>query len=496
MITYEKFCQIKSLAQTEGFSAAQIARHTGINEKTVRRWLAMSGYQQRPGVKRPSKLNPFKSVIKRWLEQADFTAIQICQKLRTAGYTGGKSLVSDYVASMRPSRHRAYRTLTFAPGDVAQVDWGTYESVQVGSSRRKLSFLTVVLGYSRMLYVEFFLQERMEHFLAGLQNAFLYFGTVPRTLMVDNLKCAVFEHRPGLEPVFNARFIDFVSHYGSSAFACNPRRPNEKGQVESGVKYVKGNFLNGMDLSQLPNIDPQGAINGQARGWMENIANVREHWELKKRPIDLYNTDQVAMLPLNLVPYDNGITISARVSKRCRVIYDTNRYSVPPRFASRKVNVHAYHDRICIYYQGELIAAHVRSYDRNQQIVDQDHQTELDLEFNRGKQADTLVKFQELDEAAPAFLAQLRNTRFGFLHHVRKILALVEIHGRQAVVEAMHLAIQAEAYSAESILNLIDRRARQAEGKDFVGTISATAQSRALLDIRLPPPNLGQYQFK
>ena len=125
------------------------------------------------------------------LQAHAFTAAQILVRLREQGFAGGYSIVKDYVRSIRPPKSRAYLTLAFAPGECAQVDWGSYGSVAVGNTRRRLSFFAMVLCYSRMLYVEFTVSQSLEHFLACHKNAFDFFGHVPKKIMVDNLKSAV-----------------------------------------------------------------------------------------------------------------------------------------------------------------------------------------------------------------------------------------------------------------------------------------------------------------
>jgi transposase len=103
-------------------------------------------------------------------------------------------------------------TLSFAPGECAQVDWGEYGSVAVGETRRKLSFFVMVRCYSRMTYVEFTLSQKMEQFLACHQHAFEFFGNrVPKNIMVDNLKSAILRRLVGEAPVFNPRYLDFSS---------------------------------------------------------------------------------------------------------------------------------------------------------------------------------------------------------------------------------------------------------------------------------------------
>jgi hypothetical protein len=121
----------------------------------------------------------------------------------------------------------------------------------------------------------------MEHFLTFHQNAFAAFGGVPGKVMVDNLKSAVLQRLVGVAPVLNPRYVDFARHYGFEIAPCNVRRGNEKGRVESGVGYVKKNFLSGLELADFT------AIQAAGRQWLDTIANVRIHNETRQRPIDL-----------------------------------------------------------------------------------------------------------------------------------------------------------------------------------------------------------------
>ena len=149
-------------------------------------------------VPRPSKLDPYKPLIRQWLEHYPYSGTQIFQRLGDAGYTGGISIVREYVQKVRPKTAPAFLTLHFEPGECAQVDWGHYGSVNVGNTRRQLSFFVLVLCYSRMLYVEFTVSQTLEHFLGCHLNAFEALGgRVPSRIMVDNLKSAVLRRLSG-----------------------------------------------------------------------------------------------------------------------------------------------------------------------------------------------------------------------------------------------------------------------------------------------------------
>ena len=268
MIDYATLCAIRD-GIAQHLTPHQLADGLGLDIKTVRHW-SDRPYTRRARVPRSSKLDPFKGRIVGWLDAHPLTVQQVFQRLRDAGYDGGISIVKDYVHTIRPRAREAFLTLAFAPGELAQVDWGEFGAIAVCNTRRRLSFFVMVLAWSRQMYVEFTLSQTMEHFLAAHINAFNALG-VPRKVMVDHLRAAVLRHVRG-EPVqFNPRYLDFARHYGFEIVACNVANGNEKGRVERGVGYVKGNFLSGLDLPDF------AALNPAVQVWLESVANVRLH---------------------------------------------------------------------------------------------------------------------------------------------------------------------------------------------------------------------------
>ena len=201
MIDYETYMKIKSYHEKDGLNCNQIAGIMGLTFKTVNKWLNEKRYHMRKSTGRSSKLDPFKNLILQMLEKYPYSAAQIFLRIKDNGFDGGSTIVQDYVRKVRPPKTKAYLKLSFAPGECAQVDWGSYGSVNVGSTRRRLSFFAMVLCYSRMMYVEFTVSQTMEHFLVCHQNAFDFFGSVPKKIMVDNLKSAVLKRIVGQAPV-------------------------------------------------------------------------------------------------------------------------------------------------------------------------------------------------------------------------------------------------------------------------------------------------------
>jgi transposase len=483
MISYELFCHIRQLAE-EQLNAAQIATQLHLDSKTVTKWMARAKYQQRQKVKRPSKLDPFKGQIVTLLEAHPYTSQQIFQRLKSQGYTGGYSILKELVGLLRPVRKSAYLTLAFAPGQCAQVDWGSFGWVQVGSTRRRLSFFVMVLCYSRLLYVEFTLGQSMEWFLACHQHAFEFFGGTPEKVMIDNLKTGVLSHPLGGATQFHPRYLDFAAHYGFKPVACGVRQANEKGRVENAVGYIKGNFLAGL---AIPGFD---ALGPAANQWLREVANVRLHGETRRQPLELFAEEKPRLRPLPVLAYDPALIKTVPVSSRCRVNFDANHYSIPSLYAGQKLTLKVYPDRLCFFYREKLIATHVRSFERRQDVRNPDHERELVAQRIRARQQTLLAAFLNLTPQAQLYYRKLEEKRLNPPHHVQKIVALSELYGPDQVARAIADAIAFEAYGCDYIANLLQQR------QTDPATPAALHLTRRqdLLDLELPPSDLSPYQ--
>ncbi len=485
MINYETFCKIRDYHEQRGLKTEQIAQALGLDGRTVAYWLDEPRYRPRQSTPRASKLDPYKSQIVQWLEFHPYSAQQVLQRLREEGFGGGYSIVKEYVREIRPRRAPAFLTLSFAPGECAQIDWGQYGSVAVGETRRKLSFFVMVLCYSRMMYVEFTLSQKMEQFLVCHQHAFEFFGNrVPKKIMVDNLKSAVLRRLTGQAPVFNPHYLDFAHHAGFTIKPCNVRKGNEKGRVESGVGYTKKNLLNGLEISDFSILNPA------TRVWLETIANVRIHGETHKRPVDLFKEEQPRMQVAPAHPYDIGTVLSVRASSRFRVSLDANRYSVPAEYASTPLTLKVYPDRLCIYHREKLVARHPRCYDRYQDKEDPDHPKALLAQRRNAREQKLLGRFLTLSPKAEAYYQALEQRRLNPRHHVQKIVALSEIYGTEALARAMEDAFVFQAFSCEYIANLLESRKRLLPEP---GALHLTRR-QDLLDLEMPEPDLSLYE--
>lgn len=485
MIDYETYCKIVELHQRHELKPTQIARMLSLDVRTVVRWIEEGAYRQRRTERQTSKLDPYKPRIVQWLETYNYTGVQILRMLREAGYEGGTTILNDYIAKIRPRKVKAYLTLHFTPGECAQVDWGEYGSVNVGNTRRRLSFFVMVLCYSRMMYVEFTVSQKMEHFLGCHQNAFNFFGAVPGKIMVDNLKSAVIRRLIGKAPVYNPRYMDMANHFGFKIAACNIGAGNEKGRVENAVGYVKKNFLGGLDIPDFRCVNPA------ARQWLDTVANVRVHGATKKKPVEMFKTEKPAMRRLPEMPYDVSVIHQVRATNRFRVVLDTNRYSVPSEYAGERLTLKAYPDRICIYQNNKLIAQHPRSYDRHQDFEHPDHPRALLAQRRSARNQKLLMRFLTLSQKAEDYYKQLSARRMNPGHHIRQIVALSEIYGAEKVARAIEDAFTFQAFSCEYIANILEQRERIMPEP---GALHLTRR-QDLLDMEIPEPDLSIYEI-
>lgn len=478
--------QINDLS-ADGLGIRAVARRLGIHRKTVRAGLDAARPPTASPARRGSIIDPHRGwLLARMQQYPEARASNLFRQLAERGYEGGYSLVKQTVAELRPRTKKAYLTLSFAPGECAQVDWGAWQGVDVPGGRRRLSFFVMVLCHSRMMYAEFFFGEAMEYWLRAHRNAFEVFGGVPERVMVDNCKTAVLKaRRGGSAPEFNPAYEDFARHYGFRISACNPGRPNEKGRVENAVGYIKSGFLAGREPCCPEALGPALA------DWTANVANVRVHGTTGKRPRDVFEqVERGALSPLPAGPHDCSVAEVRVADSRFRVTVDDNRYSVPSASASRKVQVFRHVDRIVVRsLDGDPLADHPRSFGRKQEIADPDHERALVLEMRHSRDRRRLTLFLAPGPDAPVYLAALRDRRPAWRDHVDRICALAEIHGRDALVRALADTTESEAFGADYVCNLLEARTRFAPEP---GPLHVTRRSD-LLELDLPEPDLNVY---
>lgn len=316
MYGWERLVLLKHLLE-QGLSKTAIAAQLNVSRRVIYHWLR-TGQLDRdvdgpapPRIRKagPTKLSPFHAIIAMRLETyPELSAVRLFDEVRAAGYQGGISQLREYVQAVRP-RPPVEEVVRFEtpPGHQGQVDFATYRFPW--GTRHGLQ---VVLGYSRLLWVQFYPRETMRVVMRGLEAAFTYFGGVPRELLFDQMKAVILhDDRPNDGRLLeNPEFLRFAAHWGFRIRACRPYRAQTKGKVERPVSYIRRNFLYGREF--LGDAD----LNGQALTWLDHTANVRVHGTTQERPRERFERDERAvLLPLAAHPYQSLVLAPERLTR-------------------------------------------------------------------------------------------------------------------------------------------------------------------------------------
>ncbi len=330
----------------QGKSIAGIAKELGIDRKTVRKIRdKVSGI----GVKTPvmikgSKLDPYKDEIIFYIERG-LSAVLICEKLiAERGVDITYSGVKKYVRKLKGSKH-LHIPIVSPPGKESQVDFGYAGYFNDNGKKVKVWVFCMRLGYSRYDFYELVTDQSVPTFMNCHIHAFEYFGGVPEIVKIDNLKSGVL-HANFYEPEFQHEYVSMLLYYGSHPLACRVRKPEEKGKVESAVKYVKNNFLKSLDTKDL-NIAKKRLIE-----WMENKCNMRIHGTTRKVPRRAYlEEEKPYMLKLPINRYETYVIEKRRVNNYSHISFKYNYYSVPYKYIGEEVSLKAGRNILRIYSQ-------------------------------------------------------------------------------------------------------------------------------------------------
>jgi len=361
MLTPATQAEILRLHFSEKLSRRMIARRLKTHRKTVRDVIERRQVRLIAGERDPraSILEPHYARIQNLLDDApERSSVNILQQLRDAGYTGGISILRDYVRSLRPKpQPEAFLDLDFAKGEAAQVDWGEFGDV-FGNGTLVHAFV-MVLCWSRLLYLEFTLRETLPTLLRCYERALRFFGGRCREYWHDNMPTVMAE-RLGQLKRFTVGFQAYAGFHGFKPILCGVRKANEKGRVEDGVKLVRHQFWPGRTFIDIDD------INSQAIDWRDRFANRREHETTHKIPELMVEQERSALLPLRSEPYDTDDVISCKVSPFFRVGFETNEYSVP-------WTLRADDKQVRVFYGRTRVTGHERSYLKHQKIKNPAH---------------------------------------------------------------------------------------------------------------------------
>jgi transposase len=406
-IGVELEAQILRYYHVEKWRCGTIARQLHVHRGTVQRVLAQAGLPRIGAVLRPSQIDAYLPFIHETLKKfPSLTASRLYAMVYERGYRGSNDHFRHLISLHRPRPvAEAYLRLRTLPGEQGQCDWAHFDHLQIGRARRPLMAFVMVLSWSRQIYLRFFLDARMDSFLAGHAGAWAAWSGLPRIVLYDNLKSAVLE-RQGDAIRFNPTLLAFAAHYRYEPRPVAVYRGNEKGRVERAIRFVRENFFAARKFVDLDDLNAQAAL------WCAGPAADRPCREDPTITVrEAFAREQPSLLALPANPYPCELQLAVKVNKTPYVRFDLNDYTIPHTHVRRTLTVRADPHQVRILDGADLLATHVRSYDRGAQI---EIATHIDALVARKREARHHRGLDHLARAAPASQAlMLRAAELG-----------------------------------------------------------------------------------
>jgi transposase len=358
----------------EGLSILAISNLTGYDRKTIRKYLlgpeARPFYGPRPAPE--SKLEPFKAYLGERLQVGVWNGRVLLRELRSRNYTGGYTILTDWLRPQREAAHAiAVRRFETAPGKQARVDWGHLGSLGTGGKDQQLWGFAITLGYSRRMMAEAATDQKLGTLLRMHERAFQEWNGVPEEILYDRMRTIWTGTDERGAIIWNAVFLDFARYWGFRPRLCRPYRPQTKGQIESGVKYVRRNFLCGLLGREPGNL---ADLNAELRRWVAEVANQRIHGTTHEPVMERWGEDRVGMHPVDgRGPYAYRDDEQRKVARDAYVAWDGSRYSVPWQYAGKEVWVREQGGAVEVRYSAERIALHAPAQRRHQVVTLSEH---------------------------------------------------------------------------------------------------------------------------
>ncbi|RQR33234.1 IS21 family transposase [Burkholderia sp. Bp9142] len=457
-IGVELEAQILRYYHVEKWRCGTIARQLHVHRGTVQRVLAQAGLPRIGGMLRPSQIDAYLPFIHETLKKfPSLTASRLYAMVTERGYRGNIHHFRHQVALHRPRPlPEAYLRLRTLPGEQGQVDWAHFDHLQIGRARRPLMAFVMVLSWSRQIYLRFFLDARMDSFLAGHAGAFAAWSGLPKVLLYDNLKSAVVE-RQGDAIRFNPTLLAFAAHHRYEPRPVAVARGNEKGRVERAIRFVRENFFAARKFADLDD------LNAQAELWCAGPAAdrpCREEPTISVR--EAFAREQPSLLALPANPYPCELQLAVKVGKQPYVRFDLNDYTIPHTHVRRTLTVRADPRQVRILDGADLLATHVRSYDRGAQIEIAAH---IDALVARKREARHHRGLDHLARAAPASHALMlraaeRGANLGNI--TAHLLRLLDRYGAAELQAAIEETLASDAAPHQNPVRLALERRREA----------------------------------
>jgi len=458
-LTIDKALEAKILRYhfVEHWGPHTIAAQLGTHHSTVDRVLSQAGMPKAERARRASIIDPYLPFIIEILEQyPKLTATRLYTMVQQRGYPGGPSHFRSHVAQLRPRKpSEAYLRLRTLPGEQAQVDWGFFNTVQIGRAKRPLMAFVMVLSWSRQIFLRFYLNQRMASFLRGHVAAFDAWGALPRVLLYDNLKSAVLERRDDAIR-FHPTLLALSAHYHFEPRPVAIARGNEKGRVERAIRYIRDSFFAGRQWTDIDD------LNAQADAWCAGTAANRPCPEDRSMTVrEAFEQERPQLLALPDNPFETDERVEVSASKTPYIRFDLNDYSVPHTHVRHTVTVMASLTRVRVLDGHEVIAEHPRAYGKGEQIENPAH---IEALISAKRAARHHRGQDRLAHAAPMsreLLQQAAHRGTPLSSVTAQLVQLLDDYGAAELEHAIAEALKNDVPHPNSVRQVLERRREQ-----------------------------------
>jgi transposase len=359
----------------QGVTVSAIARRVGLDRKTVRRYIVRGLEPPVYGPRKPrtTQLQRFERYLRERIAAfPQLTGRRLHRELRDLGYTGGYTILTEFLRDIRPAAAPEFEVrFETPPGRQAQVDFAHFRTVFTDEpgAERIVWLFSLVLGHSRMLWGRFVLHQDLPTLLRCQAAAFEALGGVPEQVLYDRMRTVFLREDTEAGVVFNRTLLEFARHYGYLPKACRPYRAKTKGKVERPFRYIREDFFLGRSFRNIED------LNTQFRQWLDQVANLRVHATTRRVVVEHFAEERPKLQPLPAGPFQAVLRLERRISRDGMVSVGGNFYSVPNTAQRRPVEVHSTTHEVRILEEGSVIAVHPVLDGRGQRRILAGHRT-------------------------------------------------------------------------------------------------------------------------
>lgn len=484
MIGRERAAEIRRLYFAEHWKKGTIATQLGVHPDVVERAIGPLGPEPKKRPARPSVLDPYHDFIEDTLRTYPrLVATRLYDMLVERGYDGSLRTLVRHVGKTRPTpKAEVFVRVERLPGEQAQVDWGHVGRLAVSGGDRALWVFVMVLAFSRAMFAELVFDLTIHSLRRSLLRAAEAFGGVPKQWLFDNPKTVVLERQGDLVR-YQPDLLSLASELHVQPRLCGVRKPEQKGGVERAIRFLKTRFFPARTLHSLEH------GNEQLRRFIEEVAHRRPHPVQRERIVaEVFEEEERPMLmdlpePLPIAEQ----VLPVAVDKTATVRFDTNQYSVPPRFARGDLTLVADDQQVRFLHQGTVVAQHSRCWGKRQTIEDPGHREEV-LATKRGaREGAGRERLRQacprMDELLELWLHEGRNMG----SQIARALKLLDLHGDRVFASAVGQLLDKGSHDLGALAMLCDRlhRPRPASRLLELGA--------HVVDRDVVPHDLGEY---